>query len=418
MVRPRERYRHGAKRQTTEQLEPVYFITPYNSISTAISKKAEIYRGSEGKITEFYPWEYAPLALANTADPGVVDALAAQILTVNNTTIDSTSWTYEVLNQVHDMFEHLYNGVLYCTWLRSSEARGRASVTSTRTFQFAPPITSTRTEQLIAVSANYDILTVAVNLETGLITYAAAPLYQSDLTNVSEAFIQTGGAEYTFSRSIIYHGLRQAIAASLPTGHPFQSCGIEAWNFINNFSEPGDYAFATDPGIDGAFFLPQFRAAEPPESQFYVRSGSGFRIEFQSSSTFQRLQYIQGADLALPARVYGANNYLEFSTLGSEWLTCAGYAALGTQVASTWSEYSPAALTPREELLNVEGLDPVDQTSQLQDPSTAPVNSLPTAGAEEYSSSEPVYFREAVERPSFAGSLSTTKLSRHYLIID
>lgn len=431
MVRPKERYRHGARRRPP-QLEPVYAVTEgfdaYSAPSdVGANRRVEVYRGSTGKVAEFYPWQLGTPPVVPDSDPGMVSSMVAWVLSNNSSNIsyviNISSWTPTFYSTVSRGFEYLLNGTLYCTMVRVKLCISTAFVSYTGTYTVSVPPVNGQLSQT-GVSASYDVLTVAVNLETGQVTQTNSALYSSSFAPTNFVAGNTPTSGWNYEKITSYTGYKEAVAASLPSSHPFKACGIQAWPLLSNRNGvPGTYSDTIT-----NFSLPTLSNALLPINDLRgpsVVHPAVFSSSAQPANAQSQLFNLKGYDSEVLQRIYGDLGYLEWSelvttsndpTLG--WAGCDGLAALGASVATTWGEYSPSNLTPREELLSVDGLPADDQSLLLEDPQSQPLASLPQNGSNAYSTTNPVYFRESPNWPSFAGSSLVRSLSRFYLIAN
>jgi hypothetical protein len=413
VVRPRERYRYGARRRGAK-LVPVYMVTEvFDSYAASTNIKTlrtvTVHTGTDGQVASYKPWEIGPAPEASEADPGIVAAMIQRVLLVANRTITASSWNATRYNSAAQGFEQLIDGVLYCTMVRTSLVIGNASVSYRTSFPGTPlpDTTATLSETSVISASVYDVVTVGIDLATGDISQGRAPLYSHSLS-VTGATSTSYVAQY----SAIYAGYKEAVVASLPAAHPFKSCGLAAWALFDNYgATAGDYS-QSNSGLP-LLSNPLTGSFEP----FRIAHPSLFSIGNQNADARVAATFFKGYSSEADKRVYGSS-YYELSDLGAEWTNCAGYGLLGAQVASTWSEYSASNLTDRAELLDLSGLSEPDQLAMEADPSSPPLASIPSLGLTQYTTSGPVYFRESPNRPSFAYSDVTRYLNRLYWIVN
>lgn len=393
MVRPRERYRHGARRRSSAALDPVFVVTaPGVNLFVdpqGIGRGFEIHTGQDGKLAEVVPWQLSPPEWADNTDAGTMAAIAALYNSISTYSVDGSQWTGSRTFNTVPVFAQLLDGVVYLCVIRASYVRGQVLTTVTVTpppQSGLPPETSLRSSEPFFTRAIYDTLTVAVNLETGGISHRVSPLYRWSVTVSGTASQQafTGLFQFDQTRNENYTGYIEALAASLPTGHPFKSCGTVPWAFLSNLNIPvGDNQQTLS-----ATILP------PP------RYPSTFELASQPSAA-ARLSRLKGYSSTASQRVLGGLIY-ERSDLASGWASCDGYAVLGEYSADSYSDYAAGLLEPREDLLRVDGYSSAEQTKLLQEPDDTSLQAMPSR-VTGFPTSNRLYFRsfDASDPPSF-----------------
>ena len=425
MVRPVARYRPAARRGG--QLEPVYVVTE----GTGENQLVKVYRGSTGLVTEFRPFDFDPPVIVTNTDGGMVQRIIDWLTNAYDAQINESEWTGAVTVEIQPFATQLIDSTLYHTIVRGSYVTGRARVSWT----VFNPLTGTvltggidETPANRGTVASHELLTVSVDLDSGSTSHAKVQLYNFQYN----AGIYVGGGEFLLNTSISYAGLRQAFEQSLPTSHPFKSCGLTPWQAINNTSlSPGSSTYTTA-GLTGnskyrtppllqtdRFGVGEGAAEGVAESRLFTpRAFSSFGLGQGSISelTIPR-GYSTSGRRVINAGSTNAGFLFELSSMATASQTCENYAALNTFGPQSFADYSPELITPREELLDVSGLlDPADQELLSQEPPGDPPASINPASfpSSNIETSEPIYFRPAAGIPSFANISAVIR----YLIPD
>lgn len=246
MVRPKERYRHGARRRgSTAQLEPCFVLERYRSLA-ALSGALEFHYGRSGlrHSVNALSEAVAPLPAMSTSDPGVVQYTIDRFLAENSgvadrITIESSSYSYGFTRYTTVFYVHQLNDWTYAVVRRNHELQHRADLLFGLQGSFG--------QGLIAVFpvtrsfSNYaeDLVTVAFNPETGQSSNTAAVRSLSSL-----AVSYPAGAIATPS---INQSQAEAVHQSLPSDHPFKSLGASFWddpllglNGLRGYRDDGD----------------------------------------------------------------------------------------------------------------------------------------------------------------------------------
>ena len=352
---------------------------PYSAVNDAIgqARVIEVFSGSAGKLAEFSPWQLSPPPLVVNTDAGTAAAIAASYSAAPFTTVNSSQWTGTIKINTVPVFAQLLDGVTYVCLIRTSYASG--TVQTTVTVALPPsytPVTSVRTSEPFFTRAIYDTLTVAIDMESGAVTHTRSPLYSHEVSVTGTA--QGGGAlpwRFDHSRQISYTGYKEALAASLPSAHPFKACGTEAWSYLSNRSIAlGDSSTS-------------YTATALPYGPFPAE----FSLNLQPAEA-DRLARLKAYSSSAQQRILGGYAY-ERSTLATGWGSCAANAVLGAYTDDSFTDYSEGALQLREELLQVDGFDITTQDKLLAEPATPPVPSALTR-VSGYTTSDRIYFRE------------------------
>lgn len=391
MVRPKERYRHGARRQiAATQLDPVFVITLPGSYSSVDPEGAgriyEVYSGQSGKLTEFAPWQFNPPEQVENTDAGAAAAIAALYNSLPYTTVEDSLWTGIRRYNTVPVFVQLLNDVVYVCLIRANYAQGQVLTTVTTTLppSFAPVTTERLSNGTFFTRAIYDIVTVAVDLQTGEISHSSSPLYNWSVTITGTA---SGGGNqverFNHTRREVYTGYIEAIAASLPDSHPFKDCGTVPWSFLSNLSIP--LGTTEQAYTNTALPVPRYP----------------WNFVFSQPSAAARLNRLKGYSSATQQRILGGLIY-ERSDLSSGWLSCEGYSLLGEYTEDSFSDYNAADLTPRDGLLRVDGYINAFQEKLLQESSNTDVQAMPSR-VTGFPTSERLYFRsfDPSDPPSF-----------------
>ena len=430
MVRPVERFRPAARRSGAS-LEPVYLVTrTITPGETAIDRVVKVYTGSSGKVAEFSPWQLGTAPVVSTEDPGFVSSTIEDLGRFysqfngydGSFEILDFDWNGVVSRSITPMFDQVVDGVLYSTYLRGAWFVGQFFVDSQVVVDFLRD--GYQSWDDLPTSANYDVLTVSINLETGATTSKQAPLYSSALENVRVNVVAFGNASPVgrYKRTGVYTGIKEAIALTLPDSHPFKECGTAAWSFLNNFtsSNIGEFTYTADTGYDDwPYLLDTFSSLDDLIAGQNVPDIEYFAISRQSFQARAALLNMGGFNSATSQRVLrGSGSVNELSTLAPIWSSCAGYSLLGRFVATSFLDYSAEEVEDLETFLDLSGLPAVDQEGLVTTPTPpaiAPTGTVP-AGSEAYTTTDPVFFMSSSYRPSFAGSALIDTYFTHYWI--
>ena len=430
MVRPVARYRPSARRGGP-QLEPVYVVTE----GTGENQLVKVYRGSTGLVTEFRPFDFDPPTIVANTDGGMVQRIIEWLTNAYDAQINESEWAGAVTVEIQPFATQLIDSTLYHTVIRGSYATGRARVSWT----VFNPLTGTvltggvdETPANRGTVASHELLTVAVDLDSGSTTHSKVQLYNFQYN----AGIYVGNGEFLLNTSIGYAGLRQAFEQSLPESHPFKRCGLTPWQAINKTSlslgsstyttagVTGNYKYRTPPSLQ----VDRFGAGEGASegvaeswlftpgafSSFGLGQGSISALTIPGGYSTSGRRVINAGPTADSAN---AGFLFELSSMATASQTCENYAALNTFGPQSFADYSPELITPREELLDVGGLlDPADQELLAQEPPGDPPASINPASfpSSNIETSEPIYFRPAAGIPSFANISAVIR----YLILD
>jgi len=421
VVRPVARFRPAARR-SGGSLEPVYVITQLATYA-GTDRLVEVYTGGGGKIAEFVPWQLGTAPVASSADPGFVSSTIAGIQSFwanlgYPITITGSSWSGTTSQSQLHLFNQVVDGVLYVTFLRAAYFVGAFVVNAENALPGSP---YWQQDDDIISSASYDLLTVAVDLDSGSVSSMQVPFFTSELSAVEVKVIATSSASssVSYTRAGTYAGIREGIGLSLPAAHPFKSCGAAAWAYLSNLDTAtlGDYAYISSP------------YAPPPALTTVGSNVAGqnvvapefFSITQQPVQARNALLNMGGYSSAASQRVLrGSGNVNELSTLTGIWSGCLGYSFLGRFVATSFADYSAGAMEDLETLLDLSGLPVVDQEGLVTTPTppaTAPTGTVP-AGSEGYTTTDPVFFMSSNYRPSFAGSPLISTYFTHYWVRD
>lgn len=417
MVRPVARYRPGARRSGS-QLEPVYFRTQLFTGSDS-ARSVQVYTGSQELIADFLLSEQLPAPVASESDPGFVQAGIDYVFWLFpspgiNKIILGTQWFGTLTNRTLRLFEHVVDDTLYCCFLRTSTYAATYVVSYALEIEGQPTAFNQVTASNIASSANYEIVTLGINLRSGAVTTGSSTLYTSGLNDIT---VRSAGTLSAYTRSGNYTGLKEAIAASLPSSHPFKDCGINAWSYLSNLHDGGlgAYSYTTPSPTDNPILI--------TNGVLTGRNVAGpdfFNRDQQPIAARAKLDGMAGVNLASRQRVLRNGSVHELSSLSPAWLSCQGYSLLGAAVPDSFADYSPSNVAELVDLLDVSGLSQEDQDG-ITEAATSPEPPLTILAPETatgFETSEPTYFVSNNYRPSVAGSDLIRFYSTHYLIPD
>lgn len=229
MVRPKERYRHGARRRgSSAQLEPCFVLERYRSL-LALSGALEFHYGSTGfrHSVNTLSEAVAPLPAMSTADPGVVQYTIDRFLAENSgnadrITIESSSYSYEFHRYTTVLYVHQLNDWTYAVVRRNHELRHIANVLFGLQGSFGQGLIAVFPVTRSFSNNAEDLVTVAFNPDTGDSSNTAAVRSLSSL-----AVSYPAGATAT---PIISQSQAEAVQQSLPSSHPFKALGASFWN--------------------------------------------------------------------------------------------------------------------------------------------------------------------------------------------
>jgi hypothetical protein len=426
VVRPVARYRPGARRGGP-QLEPVYFRTELfrSALGTTITfphslRSVQVYTGSQEQIADLLVSDLSPAPVVSDADPGFVNAAIDYVFEFfsspsGNTLILGTQWYGTVQERTLRVFEHSVNDTLYCCLLRTTRFVGNYIVDFALELPGFPTLFNRVQKYGIPCSVNYDVVTIGVNLFSGEISVGSSTLYTSGLSNIE---VRGLGGVNTYTRAGVYAGYKEAIVASLPSGHPFKTCGVAAWDFLDNLhaGNTGNYSYTTPTFYEGPFFSDSSSIVDGQN----VASPDHFNRSRQSFAARARLDNMAGVNLTNGQRVLRNGSVHELSSLSPAWLSCQGYSLLGAVVPGSFAEYSPGNVADLADLLDVSGLSQDDQDgiTAAATPPEPPLSIVASETVTGFDTSDPTYFVSNNYRPLVAGSDLIRFYSTHYLISD
>jgi hypothetical protein len=382
------------------------------------ARSVQVYTGSQEQIADFLISEQLPAPVASESDPGFVQAGIDYVFWLFpspdiNKIILGTQWIGTLTNRTLRVFEHVVDDTLYCCFLRTSTYAATYVVSYALEIEGQALVLNQVTASNITSSANYEIVTLGVNLRSGAITAGSSTLYTSGLSGIT---VRSGGVISTYTRSGVYTGMKEAIAASLPSSHPFKNCGISAWSYLSNLhaGSLGAYSYTTPSLTDN----PTLTTSGVLDGQ-NVAAPDFFNRNRQSFAARARLDGMAGVNLASRQRVLRNGSVHELSSLTPAWLSCQGYSLLGASVPDSFADYSPSNVAELVDLLDVSGLSQEDQDgiTAAATPPEPPLNILAPETVTGFETSDPTYF-VSNNRPLVAGSNLIHFYSTHYLIPD
>lgn len=212
--------------------------------------------------------------------------------------------------------------------------------------------------------ASYEVFTVAVDIQTGAVSYGSAQFinYQQDIVEYTGSRPGTSD-QFKWTSTTQSFGLAAAYAASLPAQHPFKSCGAVPWEFLdaNAIYPAGTYINRSFNNVNGGSFLDNFYHPR------YLRNHLDF-----ASNPWNRYSAHLGYNTQSRQRVFWPRLYVnhgvrELSTLQAlpGGFTCDGYRYLGAESATGFDAYSPSDLDDLESVVDLTGLEPADRQSVI-----------------------------------------------------
>lgn len=362
---------------------PVFFV------DRTAAGAVEIWSGTQlGGIVESVDiYNDVPRNLAPMASKNLLGLLITHVSDFGDpaqgdeTRIYSQSETITEASSISVISRHVVNGVAYLIALRTHRVTHQASVSyqyfsfqGQNGLEFGPvgPVLS-QTRDFIA-DAVYDVVVVAVDLESGQVTSSAQVVYQYAATPTGGFGPYFIGNERVFVDAIETRTPTPlAITNLLPAAHPFKTCGAAIWSVNPVDPAPTTVSgFNLDPKFSGFFTLQVSRS---------FNTLLGLNTDSQRRIISKSL-FVNGADQVLELSTYQNNS-------GS---SCALYQDIALAWTDSYADYSPAAVVDREEVFaDLSGMSPADQQLFLSTIYEPPADILPgasTAGT----TSEPIYF--------------------------
>lgn len=370
MVRPRERYRHGAKRRFSGELIPVFFV---GSSSSSFGPNGEqaIVQGNEPSTAPitFNVYNDAERQLAPTASKGFLTWMIATVSDVPSTidtVFSAQSESITQRSQYSIVSKHVFNNVAYVFCLRSHTVTHNASVTyqyfSFQGFQgqeYGPVGGVNIVSRNVVLDAICDAVVFSCDLQTGQVAAATEMIYQYAANITGRANFVNPIVSYTETKKPV----PLAISNLLPNEHPFKTCGASIWSV----NPVGQASTTTGSGASYEVTIP-----------------SVFNLALEVSRQFSSLL---GFNSNSSRRVIQRSGVLEFSDYQAASSSgCSLYQDLELPWADSFADYSPADVLDRDEVFaDLSGLSAADEDLFLNPsgdpPATITLGTTSTAGS-------------------------------------
>lgn len=372
MVRPKERYRHGARRRGSGELIPVFVIGPLSS-ATSTSATQTLVRGNEPSDApiSINVYQDAQRQLAPTGSKGFLSWLIAAVSDVPSsidTVFTAQSESISEQSGYSVVSRHVINNMAYVLCLRSHIVTHSASVTF-QYFSFQGlngqeygPVSGVQTvSRSLVLDAIYDLAVFSVNLDSGAVAASAEPFYQYSATVTGTA----NTYRPIYSLTEVKTPVPVAIAGRLPNQHPFKSCGPALWSV----TPVGGTTTTTTNNLTSA-----------------LANGSLPLLASFVDEVSRRFNSLLGFNSSSNRRVLQRSGVLELSDFQAAASSgCNLYQDLELAWPNSFAAYSPAAVVDREEVFaDLSGLPAADQALFLapsgQPPAAVSIGATSTAG--------------------------------------
>lgn len=374
MVRPPERFRHGARR-ISGGIEPIIVARDF-----VYPEKRAIYSGSQGFIASFNLYDQ-PRALVSTASRGVLDTLTAFF------NASPPSGEYEIIDTSEQMAEanalsvevsHVIDGYYYCAALRLHAVSWYASIQYQLLNLQGEPVGGVLNARALwdTYEQVIDLVLYSVNLETGEVASSSEVVYEYLLSGPTEFATITIPSDYETSSSHTIYPFAVAMNQLLPSHHPFKSCGASVWSDTDDIAEP----ITGTP--DDPISMTSYISNHIP---IFVRAS---RLGGLNTETSTRALRATGSPFI--------DSYSQYQLQPGS--LCAAYRTIGALWADTFSQYSSANLTPRDEVFtDLSGLNSLNQQEFLSVRSTPPPATISDSSARPslFATVDPVYFQSS-----------------------
>jgi len=369
----------------TEQFTWTYGVA---ASDVGTDRTIQVYTGKDGLLVEFNPWDYNPPSIVGDEDCGLLAAVSNAgcndySLGYSNFKSSVGVRSYPYINQVIDNY-------LYITLIRASYAFGAAFAL----YQWCPTIggvvSCQDSYQIVEYNppmrSNVDIVTFAINLDSGDITSIAQDLYSSSLNvNSVESGFLFNCSEFDFTHTVNIAGIREAFKNTLPDFHPFKNC------VYDDFIDPPSAAYPTGqtvvtegnylnfPGNSGIYSPSPYSLWIPPGSWitdftdgFPGSNGwNSFKIYMRgyNTTTGERVTNPRciSDDVAVPGEVI----IYELARLDGYIANCINFKDLVRWASNGFAAYiGPGSLADKAELINLDGWTDEDKSSYLAQTST------------------------------------------------
>lgn len=367
MVRPVARFRPAARRSTI-QVDPVwvfnYGFSNFNTLAwqntstpliTSENHRCVVYSGSAGQVASVHVFDAVPLNVVEHNDAGV----GALLLAAYPSLSPAATWINALVVATAPLATQVIDDVVYISMIRGSASMSKVQVSLSSG--------STISSGTYCGRADYEVFTAAVSLDTGTVASQAAPLlqYRQVVTEFTGAPLGSSGY-FKWTATTEYTGLAAAFANSLPSSHPFKSCGSSVWTFLNS---PTAYPVAV--GVTSQSNSSVFNGGSSLD-KFHSPDDFRSHLDFASNSWNLYSRHLgyntqTGQRMFSPGLYADASGVRELSTLTAlpGGFTCNGYRYLGAQSGTSFDSYSPEAMEPLEDVVDLSGLATADQASVI-----------------------------------------------------
>jgi hypothetical protein len=440
VVRPVARYRPGARRGAGI-IEPVYLVdrgySNYSEIEyqssnpppvfrSGLDHLVQVYRGSAGKVAEFKPFDLDPPPLTPLDDGGAMDAIINYFDEVSGTDFNGQR---QVITW--PLFSMLIDNTLYYSLILGSFTTVKLNAVGT--VSTGPSaFTRTITSSGFSPHSRYDVMTVAIDLNTGSLESRRTMLYKEDVDvkRYILGIFNRFELEITRERA----ALDAAIFETLPTNHPFKPCGLQPWQHVASATRPMPPIGKTTELRDSEFlsfnityYFTQFgvnRSGFPGVGYDLNRFGLPESYKSPEASQAGGLgKRVIRTPFAITRPVWEISSIAQLP--GAD--QCAGLSFLGAFGDDSFKDYSPGAIEEKADIYEIDGLEPLEQQRVLSDIASPVPESIQISSeriAAGLRTQDPLYFFGG-PLPSFAqgneaisGFSIRSVGSVFYLIID
>lgn len=401
MVRPVARFRPGARRSDAAGLVPVF------AVDVLLSNRIEVWTGSGGLIATVDPENdvarsYAPTTLLGL-DQVIVDYLEAG----GNVAIEDRQQAFSQQSRIFRVREEVVNGLYVVSFLRAHWVTHTYSVYWRTSLPGIGPVGVQVLYRLQSVfAAVYDLVTVAVNLETGVKEAKSSPVYTFN-GNVTGYVPGIDNLQYESTASVSIYTTSRAIRDTLPDAHPLKSCDPSIFGDADNTAGTL-YGGVTENGkvSTGSYSFTSY--PEDAWTQDY-RFAQTFAVGHHAKKVVS-LGGLRGLNTVTGQRVYDFSPNFQLLEYGTYSLQDAALCNVAPEIGVMWSGspeiYANSVLTEREEVFTeLEAMNEADQNSFLLSTQPAPL-SLGQDPDTVASIDEATYFLQADVMVTTPGQLS------------
>lgn len=416
-----------AAQRRKQGLDPVFVVTerfvsdasnPIGGGDPGLSRIYKIHTGQKGKIAEFRPYDLQPfIPVDDAGSQQIVAAIAAFEPIAPPYRLEQTTSSFETYIYSAPVFQHVADNTLYVSLLRCSHDWGNATalwaVLNDQNEVIGNILLTTAN---VSTRANYDLLTVAVNLDNGSISSSACPVYTRDLNTTALLYLTSFNAQsagidsqwFDWNVSVTYTSLPDAIALTLPEGHPLKTCGSPAWSYLSQYASvvPGGTYTFEDGGVNGAP-LPNRTAQKiaAADSRHLLPISFAYTTSKADGTISKPLHdQLLGYNTRKQSRIVTRDSVMEWAALPAteELSLCNGFERLWQSASNSYDTYTPSILVPRSKYIAGRGLTTADRTLIRSEPSTAAPATIIKGLTTSIEVASPRYLREQTELTSFA----------------